>query len=1091
MSGRCKTCGSVLPQDLLAGHCPACLVQVSLGCEAPLEPDEFSIGAFPRSFGDYEVLDEVARGGMGVVYRAQQISLKRQVALKMILSSQFASRAAIDRFRTEALTAASLQHPNIVAIHEVGEAEGLPYFTMDFIEGRDLAEVVRSGPLPPKRAARYVEQVSRAIHHAHQRGVLHRDLKPANVLIDAFDQPRITDFGLAKKFPASASSFTGDPPLTQTGQALGSPNYMAPEQTSGGAAEVGAGADIYSLGALLYHLVTGRPPFAAGTIAETVHQVLFYEPARPRVLNPTLPADVETICLKCLEKEPSSRFPTAEAVAEELARFLRDEPIATLPLGRISRTWRWCRRNRAVAALGMLAGFLAFSVLMALVMVAADNVRIRQEQSQKDVALRQRAVALEAAQRSEQRAREELFSSLRSQAQARRFSRQPGQRLDSLAAVAEAARIRSDPSLRDEAIAAMALPDVSPGPTWSGYATGTLAVAFDGSYQRYARLDEQGDISVRSVPDDQEIRSLRTGSGKLTWDDGSLLLLSPDGVWVVALDYKVGLHLWRSSDSRPSLERVPARPTTGAFSPDSRQLAVADDGAVLLYDLGTDREPSRWRPRSSPHSLRFHPNNRTLAVGYADADQVSIYDTVLRKEVASLPVGASSGEVVAWHPDGKHLAVAGSDPRIQIWDVDAGHMQAKMEGHVQQVTELSFDPEGGLLASQSWDGMVRLWEPQTGRQVMQIPYGPQVRISDDGKWLGFRVSAPENRLQLLSLSTAGDYQSFCPGVAYDGQLGPDGRLVALITEKGVGIWELPTRRELAFLPAEQVRSAVFSPNERELLICGPGEGLQRWPMRFGGQPADQLDSGPSMKIPLPWTPMRAAFAPGGRSAAIISEEASQTLLLDLASNRFTEKSPLHTVGCFVAFSPDGQWLANAGWHEDVVELWEAASQRLVHKWPVHGPSQIVFTPDSRTLVISQPGEFSFWDVATRTARLRLSHEVLFPGHVAFSADRKLMALEMAPGIVDLKDAVTARTVARLEDPFGDRSTWMAFTPDGTKLITTARYSKIAHVWDLSKLRTQLRAIGLDWDWPEFPLAQHSELKPGDVAQKPPLPFLER
>ncbi|HKI72945.1 MAG TPA: serine/threonine-protein kinase, partial [Verrucomicrobiae bacterium] len=328
----------------MAGHCPQCLVQVSLEAPSEAESNRTSSESFPRSFGEYEVLAEIARGGMGVVYRARQTSLNREVALKMILSGPFASANAVERFRAEAQAAAGLQHPNIVAIHEVGEAEGQPYFTMEFIEGSNLADLVRAGPLPPGQAARYLEQIAQAIHFAHERGLLHRDLKPSNVLIDPFDQPRITDFGLAKHL-------TSDSHLTVSGQTLGSPGYMAPEQASRRHGEVSARSDVYSLGALLYHLLTGRAPFAAGTVAETLQQVLNHDPLPLRALNPDVPADLETISMKCLEKEPSRRYASAQSVADELSRFLHDEPLTARPLGRFEKTWRWCRRNPAVAAL--------------------------------------------------------------------------------------------------------------------------------------------------------------------------------------------------------------------------------------------------------------------------------------------------------------------------------------------------------------------------------------------------------------------------------------------------------------------------------------------------------------------------------------------------------------------------------------------------------------------------------------------------------------------------------------------------------------------------------------------------------------------
>jgi tRNA A-37 threonylcarbamoyl transferase component Bud32 len=273
-----------------------------------------------RYFGDYELVEEIARGGMGVVYKARQMSLNRPVALKMILAGEWATPESRQRFRAEAEAAANLQHPNIVAIHEVGEHEGQQYFSMDFIAGKNLAELVRGNPLSPQRAASYVKTIAEAIHFAHQRGILHRDLKPQNVLIDADDRPRITDFGLAKRVETDSG-------LTRTGDVLGSPSYMPPEQASSRADEVGPQSDVYSLGAILYELLTGRPPFRGATTWETICLVLQTPPVSLRQLNPAVPRDLETICLKCLEKSPPNRFSSAQQLAEELERFLRGERI--------------------------------------------------------------------------------------------------------------------------------------------------------------------------------------------------------------------------------------------------------------------------------------------------------------------------------------------------------------------------------------------------------------------------------------------------------------------------------------------------------------------------------------------------------------------------------------------------------------------------------------------------------------------------------------------------------------------------------------------------------------------------------------------
>jgi tRNA A-37 threonylcarbamoyl transferase component Bud32 len=359
----CARCGAQLAAFVTEGVCSACLLEQGL---APGIPDV----TLPLSrFGDYELIEEIARGGMGVVYKARQVSLGRIVAVKMILSGQFASPAEMQRFRAEARATAALQHPGIVAIHEVGEHDGLLYFSMDFIEGRDLAELIRNGPWPARRAAQCVCDLAQAIHYAHEQGVLHRDLKPSNVLIDSEGKPRVTDFGLAKRLTDSNPEAQGTE-LTVSGQVLGSPSFMPPEQAAGKHRGLTPASDVYSLGALLYHVLTGRPPFLADNIPATLRLVVETEPVAPRLLAPNVPCDLETICLKCLAKDPRRRYATAQDLAAELGRFLRDEPILARPLGKIARLWGWCCRKPGLAGLSTTIGLLLLAVVVALSLTA-------------------------------------------------------------------------------------------------------------------------------------------------------------------------------------------------------------------------------------------------------------------------------------------------------------------------------------------------------------------------------------------------------------------------------------------------------------------------------------------------------------------------------------------------------------------------------------------------------------------------------------------------------------------------------------------------------------------------------------------------
>lgn len=369
-----------LPVNAPQGLCPRCLAGMGLRLSdidpsGPGEPSLKVQNSTPKNpsiryFGDYELLGEIARGGMGVVYRARQVSLNREVAVKMLLFGEFSSAEFVRRFRIEAEAAASLQHPNIVAIHEIGEHEGQHYFSMDLVEGQTLAELIGHKPLPARSAAGMVKTIAEAIDYAHQRGVLHRDLKPSNVLVDASARPRITDFGLAKLVKA-------DHERTSTGDVLGSPSFMPPEQADRQRAPVGPHSDIYSLGAILYNLLTGRPPFMAETMRETLLQVIDKEPVSPRLLNPNVPRDLETICLKCLRKEPLARYATAAEVAQELERWLNGQSIRARPVSLPGRIWRWSRRQPALSAMVAAVVVLLLTVAFGSMFMLAKEKRAR------------------------------------------------------------------------------------------------------------------------------------------------------------------------------------------------------------------------------------------------------------------------------------------------------------------------------------------------------------------------------------------------------------------------------------------------------------------------------------------------------------------------------------------------------------------------------------------------------------------------------------------------------------------------------------------------------------------------------------------
>ena len=386
----CRKCGAKIFSDVPEGLCPRCVLKSALGnfpdaavaggvdpgrSDTPSAADEnggpndkksASAAELLGELGDYELLEEVGRGGQGVVFRARQKSLNRTVALKVISLGQWASKAHLKRFRLEAEAAACLEHPGIVPIHEVGERDGSCYFSMKFVEGGQLDEVARREPMPIRRAVELIAKVARTVHYAHEHGILHRDIKPGNILLDAKGEPHLTDFGLARLVETEST-------VTRTLDVLGTPSYMAPEQAVGNNAQVTGATDVYGLGAVLYQLLTGQPPFAGGTTYETIKLLLDTEPRQPRLLNPKIDRDLSTICLKCLEKHPERRYSSPLALAEDLERWLKHEPIQARRTGIFARGEKWMRRNPASALLA--ASLIALAAAAGWIIWKSELIR--------------------------------------------------------------------------------------------------------------------------------------------------------------------------------------------------------------------------------------------------------------------------------------------------------------------------------------------------------------------------------------------------------------------------------------------------------------------------------------------------------------------------------------------------------------------------------------------------------------------------------------------------------------------------------------------------------------------------------------------
>lgn len=475
----CPTCGQPFDAAVTGGICPACALRAALG------------GAAVEVTGDYEELGVLGRGAMGVVTLARQRSLHRLVALKTIPAGQSGADDLGARLLREARAAAQLQHPHIVAVHDLGRDDRGAYLAMEYCDGGTLRDRLRERPLPPREAAALAAKLAGALAHAHAAGVLHRDLKPSNVLLTAAGEPKLADFGLA-------GSTAGAGELTRVGEIAGSPSYLAPECLAADARPTIA-VDVYGLGAVLYECVSGRPPFTGDTLAAVLAQVAAAEPAAPRIVNRGVPADLDTIILKCLEKAPAARYADAAALRSDLENFLAGRPIVARPLSPAGQAWRWARRNPVFAgtAAAAVALLLAAAVIASVAAFRIDHARAQTE------AERDRAEsALQRTTEAEHAARDQLRAALLAQAKATRFTAREGQRFAALAAVRQATAIRPGLDARNEAVAALIRPDWS-GATdlkaWNdpGFSTATPLPGFGGFIHETAA----GVFSRRAFPD--------------------------------------------------------------------------------------------------------------------------------------------------------------------------------------------------------------------------------------------------------------------------------------------------------------------------------------------------------------------------------------------------------------------------------------------------------------------------------------------------------------------------------------------------------------------------------------------------------------
>jgi WD40 repeat protein len=982
----------------------------------------------PVEVPGYSIISELGRGGMGVVYKAVQVSLKRTVALKMILSGSHADGNDLARFRAEAEAVARLQHPHIVQIHEVGQHEDKPYFSLEFVDGGSLAEKIRGTPQPPRFAAELLEKLSRGMHAAHQKGIIHRDLKPANVLLAADGTPKVTDFGLAKQMDSDLAR-------TQSGTVMGTPCYMAPEQAEGNVRSLDSRTDVYALGAILYEMLTGRPPFNGVSMLDTLILVREQEPVPPRRLNPQVPIDLETICLKCLQKNPSRRYASAELLGDDLRRFLDNMPVQARPIGNLGRLAKWAVRKPAAAALALVS---TVGTVVLVAGLAIGLILISIKQGETNAALKRETKAnddLLDANRQIEKEQQQTKAAYDQQTAARAQE----QRASYFQLITLAERAWSAGLVADAEEHLSACPEKLRDWEWhylkrlcaesvrtirADYSMGAIAFTADGS--RLATLGAR--LKVWDMATGQLLRSISASE--------STVAFSPDGKRLAARDI-ADIKVF-DAETGAVLRTLPgagdADISALAFHPDSQRLAGNAVGKTIkIWDVNSGRELTTLAAQPDHvKKLTFSSDGSFLVSAcFGFRGQVKVWDLATAQARLTLPGPDFPGCALqmALSPDDQRLALVerqyshpGKDSQptmVRIRDRVTGQVTATLRGEGSNITRLEFTADGRRLVTGTKEGTVRIWEVITGEELFIFRGHRQP--------LRGLVCHPDGHL-IASASADGTVK------IWDTTAGQESRA---LREPGTFQATFDFAHPLRSGPA--AFDAQFNPKLPQLASVGVEAGTIRHVRLWNPNTGDLIHTFP---IPAK-VGARPVFSGDGRLLAYVDTE-NQARVWDTATYRLIRTLPpqkaLHRLALSTRHIATAQGELNP---PTEIKVWDVQTGQQVgttrRSDKLLSIDVLEFHPDGRHLIASGDRIATIWDIETgkNLPMFRGNGEIITC--VAISSDGRWIATgtdsgATLPGEIRIWDFQSREETPIIRGNLGGIRS-LAFSPNGRRLVS--------------------------------------------------------